>query len=231
MAVLSVAVAAAVGVRWRQAHRAALPKTPSGAQNPPVEAPGYPDPPGIILHSSDSPASWHGIKINARRLEAIHAHDHPNWATTFEGKTYHIGYHYVIVPDGTIEKGRPDHCPGAHARRYNDWLGICVIGAFSKHNNPRWWPQRPTPKQVASIISLCERLMSEYHIPPENVKRHIDVNQTWCPGDRFPYEEILVSLRQYADAHPETRSDPRHLALVPVRVTDPPGRHRRQVKQ
>src|SRR5438046_1047637 len=63
----------------------------------------YPDPPGIVLHSSMTPGMVHGIPIDAERLEQIHAEDHPQWATTFEGKVYHIGYHYVILPDGTVQ--------------------------------------------------------------------------------------------------------------------------------
>ena len=54
-------------------------------------APLYPDPPGIVLHSSMTPGKVHGIPIDADRLEQIHADDHPQWATTFEGKVYHIG--------------------------------------------------------------------------------------------------------------------------------------------
>lgn len=178
---------------------------PKSVPAAPFIAPFVADPPGIILHSSNSPASYNGIPINAAQLETIHAHDHPDWATLYEGKIYHIGYHYVILPDGTIEKGRPDHCPGCHAPHFNDWLGICVIGCFDPSVHHHWKPSRPTPAQIASVISLCERLMSEYHIPPENVRRHRDTKQTWCPGRRFPYAAIMVQLRQYAAAHPETR--------------------------
>jgi hypothetical protein len=171
-----------------------------------LHAPGspYPDPPGIVLHASETPAVVNGVPINAARLEEIHAHDHPNWATVFEGKTYHIGYHYVILPDGTIEQGRPDHCLGCHAPHYNDWIGICVIGQFDPSGPKSWWPSRPTAAQIASIVRLCERLMSQYHIPPQNVLRHRDTKETWCPGRRFPYREIVQRLQGYAAAHPET---------------------------
>lgn len=40
-----------------------------------------------------------------------------------------IGYHYVILPDGTIEKGRALGKPGAHAKGHNhDSIGTCLIG-------------------------------------------------------------------------------------------------------
>ncbi len=174
----------------------------------------YPDPPGIVLHSSMSPGKVHGIPIDAERLDQIHADDHPHWATTFEGKVYHIGYHYVILPDGTVQKGRPDHCIGCHAPHYNTWLGICVVGSFDPSVHHHWKPSRPTAAQLTSLIALCERLMSEYHIDPNHVLRHRDTKSTWCPGRRFPYFDVLKRLRAYADLHPETHAP--HTAVVAV---------------
>jgi N-acetylmuramoyl-L-alanine amidase len=124
------------------------------------------------------------------------------FSVTFEGKTYHISYHYVILPDGTIQTGRPDHCQGAHCPKYNNWLGICLIGDF--HDKTHWWPSTPTEAEKTSLVSLCESLMSKYHIRPENVRRHRDVRETWCPGNRFPYGEIQKQLHEYSNVHPET---------------------------
>jgi N-acetyl-anhydromuramyl-L-alanine amidase AmpD len=151
-----------------------------------------------------SPGKVHGIPIDAERLEQIHAEDHPQWATTFEGKVYHIGYHYVILPDGTVQQGRPDHCIGCHAPHFNNWLGICLVGSFDPSNPHHWKPSRPTARQLASLIVLCERLMSEYHFDAEHVLRHRDTKQTWCPGRRFPYATVQAQLRHYAAEHPET---------------------------
>jgi N-acetyl-anhydromuramyl-L-alanine amidase AmpD len=200
-------------------HAPLRPVKPAALHTPPAL---MIDPPGIVLHNSDSPAKYHGVTVNAARLEAIHAEEHPDWATTCsDGKVYHIGYHYVILPDGTIEKGRPDTCLGTHARTYNDWIGICVIGAFQ--TNRHWWPRKPTAAQVKSVITLCERLMSKYHIPPELVKRHRDINNTYCPGDRFPYFKILAVLKKYATTHPETRSMPGRVVSLTI-----PGPHARR---
>lgn len=168
-----------------------------------------------MLHDSDSPAYVDGKPVNAAKLEQIHAEEHPGWATVYEGKTYHIGYHYVILPDGTVEQGRPDHCIGAHTIKHNDWLGICLIGGFSTHRH--WYPEHPTSAQITSLLTLCETLMSKYHIPPERVKRHRDLRLTFCPGDRFPYTEIIQSLRAYAAVHPETRPDTERLVALPGR--------------
>ncbi len=181
-------------------------------------------PPGIVIHHSESPAVYHGIHMNASRLEAIHRQEHPDWATVYEGKTYYIGYHFVILPDGTIEQGRPEGCVGAHARSHNDWLGICLIGGFQTDNH--WWPEQPTSAQMRALIGLCERLMSKYHIPPDYVKRHRDINDTWCPGDRFPYGRLMAALQTYAAAHPETRAAPGR--IVSLDHPPPPGHKKKK---
>jgi N-acetyl-anhydromuramyl-L-alanine amidase AmpD len=199
-------------VRWIVVRRMVTSRPPLVKAGP--GGPAYPDPPGIVLHASETPAAFKSRTVNAAWLEEVHARDHPDWATVFEGKTYHIGYHYVILPDGTIEQGRPDHCPGCHAPKRNDWIGICIVGQFDPSGPKKWWPSTPTKAQVASIVSLCGRLMSEYHIPPENVWRHSDVKKTWCPGRRFPYKEIIRQLRTYAAAHPDTQ--PVHASMITV---------------
>lgn len=190
--------------------RSRPPIRPSPATAP---APTETGPPGIVLHASDTPARVHGIPINAARLEAIHKKDHPDWAVTYRGKTYYIGYHYIILPDGRVEPGRPERCPGAHARRFNDWVGVCVVGAFSSVEKHAWWPSTPTPQQVRSVIALCEQLMLRYHIPVENVKRHRDVNVTWCPGGRFPYAQIVQELSRFQALHPEIQPSRQEAAV------------------
>lgn len=191
---------------------------------PSIPNPGSLGPPGIVLHHSESPAVYHGVPVNAARLDDIHRHDHPDWATVCNGKTYYIAYHYVILPNGTIEQGRPENCVGTHARTHNDWLGICLIGGFQTNNH--WFPERPTKRQMRALIGLCERLMSKYHIPPDLVKRHRDINDTFCPGDRFPYNFLLTQLRGYAATHPETR--PIANRIVSLAHPPPPGRKKKK---
>ena len=70
--------------------------------------------------------------------------------------------------------------------------------------------------------------MSKYHIPPELVKRHRDINDTWCPGDRFPYGKLMAALQTYAAAHPETRATPGR--IVSLDHPPPPGRKKKKQK-
>lgn len=210
---IGMALAVLVGV-YRVSRPPHVPApAPSG---PPIAEELLPDPPGIVLHHSNTPGWTRGRLVDEKILDHIHQIDHPGWAIAYKGKTYHIGYHYVILADGTIQPGRPEHCQGAHCPKHNNWIGICLVGAFSAEDPPRWRPRAPTRPQMASLMMLCEKLMSKYHIPPENVKRHRDLRMTWCPGGRFPYDKIITDLRVYADAHPEVRTGPHPItAMLP----------------
>lgn len=43
-----------------------------------------------------------------------------------------IGYHYVILRDGVIQKGRQDSEVGAHVEGHNKGsLGICMVGGLN----------------------------------------------------------------------------------------------------
>jgi hypothetical protein len=153
------------------------------------------DPAGIIIHHSDTPGVIHGQYVGAALIDR--SHRRRGFRTVYRGKVYHIGYHYVIREDGVIEPGRPEHCPGAHSKHHNDYLGICVVGNFSPEHNPhRWTPSEPTDVQLDSLVWLCGRLMAKYHIPPDRVMRHCDVRETACPGDRFPFAWLQASLQQ-----------------------------------
>ena len=68
-----------------------------------------------VIHCSDSPQ---GRGDNAQTIHRWHKE------RGFDG----IGYHYVILEDGTVENGRPEFWSGAHAKGHNDAIGICFIG-------------------------------------------------------------------------------------------------------
>jgi len=77
----------------------------------------------LVIHCSATPED---MDIGAEEIKRWHLQR--GWLD--------IGYHYVIRRDGTVEKGRNDNVPGAHARGYNEKsLGICLIGGveFDKH--------------------------------------------------------------------------------------------------
>ena len=78
---------------------------------------------------------------------------------------------------------------GAHAgsRPHNDsGIGICLVGNFE--NEP------PTPLQMAAVKRMVRDLSHRYGIGAENVLRHGDVKATDCPGQQFPFDEVVDEL-------------------------------------
>lgn len=71
-----------------------------------------------------------------------------------------VGYHYVIRRDGTVEKGRPDNIPGAHASGFNlRGLGICMVGGLDAKLKPQ---DNFTPEQYASLKRLVLALLVKF---------------------------------------------------------------------
>ncbi len=49
-----------------------------------------------------------------------------------------IGYHYVILLDGTIVPGRPEYWQGAHVKDHNEnSLGVVYVGGLDKNGKPK----------------------------------------------------------------------------------------------
>ena len=147
-------------------------------------------PRGIIIHHTATPDVAYGEKVDAAFIDREHAKRGFSIAT--REHTYHIGYHYLILRDGTVQPGRPEWMPGSHTLHHNDQLGICLVGNFSSGDNPHGenGSMRPSPQQLAALDKLLHQLIRTYHFRPNNLHRHRDYAQTACPGDRFPFEEV-----------------------------------------
>jgi N-acetyl-anhydromuramyl-L-alanine amidase AmpD len=107
-------------------------------------------------------------------------------------------YHYIILPDGTVQQGRPEYCQGAHAQGYNSYIGICLVGDFSSRDNPNGerGPTQPSEAQMHALVELSSKLREKYKIPLTAVRRHNDISSnTECPGDRFPFEAFLKMMK------------------------------------
>ncbi|HEX3871501.1 MAG TPA: peptidoglycan recognition family protein [Pirellulales bacterium] len=104
-----------------------------------------------------------------------------------------IGYHFLIgngqgMPDGLIEPTFrwTDQLHGAHAssREHNELgIGVCLVGDFTR--------DPPTPRQIASVRRLVAALVERYGIATKGILRHSDVASTECPGELFPFDEIV----------------------------------------
>lgn len=151
-------------------------------------------PTGIILHHTAVLPGTDAVPTSARQVDQYHRTR--GFDVVCFGQEYHVAYHYLIMPDGKVQRGRPDRCEGGHAPGYNSYIGISVVGDFSSADNPRGHkgPPRPTPQQLKSLVELCRKLRKEYNIPLQHILRHSDVAPTKCPGDRFPFQDLLAQL-------------------------------------
>lgn len=146
------------------------------------------EPRGIVVHHSALPVS-----DTYREIDAYHRAR--GFKIFYIYRFYYIGYHYIISPDGTVTRGRPENVKGAHALGHNDFLGICLLGNFDSMSGG----QPPTDKQMTALAKLTVRLLAKYRLHLTNIARHCDLSDhTLCPGDLFPYDAYLrrVALMQ-----------------------------------
>ena len=107
----------------------------------------------------------------------------------------HIGYHYIIgrgrpfTRAGRVYACRPESHVGAHALGYNrNSIGVCLIGDMDK--------QRPTHKQIVSLVAFLKEKMSQYGIPAQNVLGHCEIPgvSKSCPGRNVNMASIREAL-------------------------------------
>jgi N-acetylmuramoyl-L-alanine amidase len=115
----------------------------------------------IIVHCSDTPDDL-GIGVS----EIRRYHVEKGWVD--------VGYHYVIRREGVLEEGRSIGLPGAHAKGHNARsVGICLVGR-----------KRFTSQQMRSLVALVQSLMETFHLKPESVIGHYEVDRhgKTCPN-------------------------------------------------
>lgn len=102
-----------------------------------------------------------------------------------------IGYHYVILEDGTIQRGRPEAKSGAHVAGLNSSsIGICMIGNGSVADF--------TCEQYTALeVKLCElveayegaKILGHRETNPFLPKGHKPTRKQ-CPGKLIDMEYI-----------------------------------------
>ena len=147
---------------------------------------------GIVVHHSATPPSSQS-SVDAEVIAAWHK-KRGMWMR-YKGKTYNIAYHYVILPDGTVEEGRPLGCLGMHTRSWfhNRWVGVCLVGYFDK----KWLDPKyhaPTGQQMDSLVKLTVEIAGKYGFGPDKVLPHRAIDATQCPGRNFPFDNYMARV-------------------------------------
>lgn len=100
---------------------------------------------------------------------------------------YGCGYHFVIRRTGDVEIGRPEHIRGAQAYGYNHRsIGVVLNGDFTA--------RVPTEAQMETLVWVIQDLKSRY--PEAEIVGHRDLMPTQCPGNSFPWEELISRLEE-----------------------------------
>ena len=93
-----------------------------------------------------------------------------------------IGYHFYIRKDGSVYRGRPLNAVGAHCVGHNiNSIGICFEGDYTRDTMPVA-QIRAGQELIASLKCMYASL---------TVKKHSDLYATVCPGNKFPFEEVI----------------------------------------
>ena len=90
---------------------------------------------------------------------------------------FDVGYHYVVLLDGTVQQGRPLECVGSHCQGYNiTSIGICYIGGLDAAGKPA---DTRTMAQREALSALVGQLRKRF--PRAAVYGHRDFARRDCP--------------------------------------------------
>ena len=88
-----------------------------------------------------------------------------------------IGYHYLVLLDGTVQEGRPVEQPGAHCTGHNaNSIGVCYVGGLDADGKPA---DTRTLKQRYALRFLLSELRHKY--PQATIHSHRDFAAKDCP--------------------------------------------------
>lgn len=124
----------------------------------------------IILHCS---ATKEGQEFNVNDIRDWHKQ---------RGFT-DVGYHYIILLDGTIQEGRDIRTIGAHCKGLNyGSIGICYIGGLDENGKGK---DTRTQEQKESLLKLIDELLITYDLSIDNVFCHYQFAKKLCPCFRI----------------------------------------------
>lgn len=120
----------------------------------------------IILHCS---ATKEGVPFNAADINKWH----------IKRGFKKIGYNYVILLDGTVEKGREEGTIGAHTIGHNAHsIGICYIGGLDDNGKAK---DTRTEEQKKALLKLVHSLLKKYDLTIKDVHGHYEFANKACP--------------------------------------------------
>lgn len=144
----------------------------------------------IIIHCAATPEGGHYTAADIDRW-----HRARGWAG--------IGYHAVILLDGTVEPGRPVERIGAHAVGHNhDSLAVCYIGGVATDGKtPK---DTRTPRQMDALFRVVRTWMQEHGVPADQVLGHRELDpRKACPSFDVGHFRRLLRAQPPAPPTPQ----------------------------
>lgn len=134
----------------------------------------------IIVHCEATPE---GEDFTPEQVSASHKARHFS-PYVRNGKTWYIGYHYVIQLDGRVIACRPESMKGCHCSGHNAHsIGISYVGGCASRKY-KDWAMRPkdtrTAAQKAAMLKLLRELKAKY--PNARIYGHRDFANKACPS-------------------------------------------------
>ena len=121
----------------------------------------------IILHCS---ATKEGKHFDAEDIRVWHVNGN-GWSD--------IGYHFVILLDGTIEHGRPIEKMGAHVKgRNRNSVGVCYIGGLDEDGKPKDTMTEAQEKSFEDIVKSIRLIFGK----DITIHGHNEFSSKACPS-------------------------------------------------
>ena len=119
----------------------------------------------IIVHCTATKAGQHFDVNDVRRWH-------------LQRKFKDIGYHFLVLLDGTVQQGRPIAEAGAHCTGHNtNSIGVCYVGGLDASGNPA---DTRTPEQRQALCNLLTTLKKQF--PTAVIHGHRDFAAKACPS-------------------------------------------------
>lgn len=132
-----------------------------------------------------------GADINTIVVHHTHTRDVNSVISHFQNRGSQVSAHYVLDKNGDIYQMVDDAHKAWHAVHANAHsIGIEHVAMLG---------DRLTDTQEKSSVQLIKWLMAEYKIPKENIKAHMEVVATKCPGNIFGDATDDADLPKFRD--------------------------------
>jgi len=140
----------------------------------------------IVVHCS---ATYPGQPCDAEIIDGWH--QQRGWNM--------IGYHYVVMPNGEIESGRPLFCQGAHVKGYNHCsVGVCYVGGLDAAGQTA---DTRTIQQKYSLQKLLADLVRKF--PNARIVGHRDLDKgKACPCFDATVYNALIKRTVVVEGYP-----------------------------